>query len=330
MKHILLLAGLTLAAHSAAAQETTPVLTVYAPDYFGSEWGPGPAIEAAFEEACGGCDLQYVTGDVLPRLLLEGTRTSADIAIGLNTDESKKARDSGLFAPHGVDTAALTLPLAWQDDTFLPFNWSYTAFIYDNTKMANPPKSFQELVDMPDDVRLVIQDPRSSISGLALVLWGKSVFGDKASEAWEKLAPKVVTVTKGWSEAYGMFTDGEADMVLSYTTSPAYHIIAEEDQSKSAALFDEGHYFLVEMAAKLAGTDQPELADQFMEFVLSPKFQNIIPTANWSYPAALPEDQWPEAFSQLNYPQKAIFLDENQAADLRDEAIAEWQTAFSK
>jgi ABC-type thiamine transport system substrate-binding protein len=32
--------------------------------------------------------------------------------------------------------------------------------------------------------------------------------------------PKTVTVTKGWSEAYGMFLDGEADMVLSYTTSP--------------------------------------------------------------------------------------------------------------
>lgn len=39
---------------------------------------------------------------------------------------------------------------------------------------------------------------------------------------------KTVTVTKGWSEAYGLFLKGESDLVLSYTTSPAYHIIAEK------------------------------------------------------------------------------------------------------
>ena len=49
-KHLLTVAGLFVA--SAVAAET-PVLTVYAPDYFGSEWGPGPSIEAAFETSCG-------------------------------------------------------------------------------------------------------------------------------------------------------------------------------------------------------------------------------------------------------------------------------------
>jgi ABC-type thiamine transport system, periplasmic component len=56
----------------------------------------------------------------------------------------------------------------------------------------------------------------------------QKVYGDKAPEAWQKLAAKTVTVTKGWSEAYGLFLKGESDLVLSYTTSPAYHIIAEK------------------------------------------------------------------------------------------------------
>ncbi len=321
--------GLTLAALVAASAASAEPLTIYAPDYFASEWGPGPAIKEAFEAECG-CEIEYVTGDLLPRLMLEGERTKADVAIGFNSDVTKKARETGLFAAHGLDLSPLTLPIDWTDDTFLPFNWSYTAFVYDNTKIENPPTSFAELVNSDQDWTLAIQDPRTSISGLALVLWGKEVFGDDAPEAWAKLAPKVTTVTKGWSEAYGLFTDGEVDMVLSYTTSPAYHIIAEEDDTKSAALFDEGHYFMVELAAKLAGTDQPELADQFMAFILTPTFQNIIPTANWSYPAALPQDQWPEAFSQLNYPETAIFLNEDEADALRDEAIAEWRDAFSQ
>ena len=321
--------SLTLTASLLATSAFADPLTIYAPDYFGSDWGPGPAIKAAFEETCD-CEIEYVTGDLLPRLLLEGARTNADIAIGFNSDVTKKARDSGLFAPHNVDMSPLTLPLDWNDETFLPFNWGYTAFVYDNTKITNPPSSFAELVNSDEDWKIAIQDPRTSISGLALVLWGKQVFGDQAEAEWAKLAPKVTTVTKGWSEAYGMFTDGEVDMVLSYTTSPAYHIIAEDDQTKSAAIFDEGHYFMVELAAKLKTTDQPELADQFMAFIMDEKFQSLIPTANWSYPAALPKDQWPEAFSELNYPEKAIFLNEDEAAALRDEAIAEWRAAFSQ
>ncbi|MCA0041963.1 thiamine ABC transporter substrate binding subunit [Celeribacter litoreus] len=321
--------GLTLAALCVATSAAADPLTIYAPDYFASEWGPGPAIKEAFEAECG-CEIEYVTGDLLPRILLEGERTKADVAIGFNSDVTKKARETGLFAPHGLDLSPLTLPLDWTDDTFLPFNWSYTAFIYDNTKIENPPASFAELVNSDEDWSIAIQDPRTSISGLALVLWGKEVFGDDAESAWAKLAPKVTTVTKGWSEAYGLFTDGEVDMVLSYTTSPAYHIIAEEDETKSAALFDEGHYFMVELAAKLKGTDQPELADQFMAFVMSPTFQEIIPTANWSYPAALPQDQWPAAFSELNYPEKAIFLSEDEADATREEAISEWRSAFSQ
>ena len=319
----------TLLATTIAVGASAEPLTIYAPDYFGSEWGPGPAIKEAFEAECG-CEINYVTGDLMPRILLEGERTKADIVIGLNSDQSKQARETNLFAPHTADTSGLTLPLEWNDDTFLPFNWSYTAFIYDNTKIETPPNSFAELVNSEEDLKIAIQDPRSSISGLALVLWAQEVFGEDTADAWAKLAPKITTVTKGWSEAYGLFTDGEVDMVLSYTTSPAYHIIAEEDNSKSAAIFDEGHYFMVELAAKVAGTDQPELADQFMEFIMDEKFQSLIPTANWSYPAALDQSQWPAAFSELNLPTKALFLDEEVAAANKDGAIAAWRDGLSQ
>ncbi|WP_371170924.1 thiamine ABC transporter substrate-binding protein [Aliiroseovarius sp. 2305UL8-7] len=321
-------AGLSLMVTTAVAEDK-PVLQVYAPDYFASEWGPGPGIEKGFEAQCD-CDLQFITGDVLPRLLLEGERTEADVVIGLNTDVTARARASNLFAPHGQDTSSLTMPIDWTDDVFLPFNYGYTAFIYDNTKMSNPPKTFDELLALPDDVKIVIQDPRSSISGLALLLWVKAIYGDEAPEAWAKLAPKILTVTQGWSEAYGMFTDGEADMVLSYTTSPAYHIIAEEDMTKSAAIFDEGHYFMVELVGKIAGTDQPELADKFMDYVLSEEFQSMIPTSNWSYPAKLDDSKLPEKFGLLGVPGKAIFYSETEAEDLRKPALDEWLNAFSQ
>ncbi|MFV0302275.1 MAG: thiamine ABC transporter substrate binding subunit [Paracoccus sp. (in: a-proteobacteria)] len=325
MKRLVLLA---LLASPAMAQEK-PVLTVYAEGYITSEWGPGPKIEEGFEAICA-CDLQFVTGDILPRILMEGEGTGADVVFGLNTDVLARARAADLFAPHGQDTSGLSLPVAWNDEIFLPYNWSETAFIYDETRTPNPPKSFAELLDAPEDLKIVIQDPRSSISGLALLLWVRSVYGDKAPEAWAKLAPKVLTVTKGWSESYGMFTDGEADMVLSFTTSPAYHIEAEGDLTKHAAIFPEGHYFLTELAAQVKGTDQPELAQRFMDWILTPEFQSVIPHANWSLPAKLPEADWPQVMRDLPRPQKTLFYTEDEAEALRQPALDEWLAAFSQ
>nr|WP_240493892.1 thiamine ABC transporter substrate binding subunit [Paracoccus sp. SM22M-07] len=315
-----------LAATPALAQDR--VLTVYASDYIASEWGPGPTIKAEFEAFCD-CTLDFVTGDILPRLLMEGKGTEADIVFGLNTDVTARARASGLFAPHGQDTSDLSLPVEWTDDTFLPYNWGETAFVYDDTRLENPPASFQELLDAPDDLKIVIQDPRSSISGLALLLWVKQVYGDDAPDAWAKLAPKVLTVTRGWSESYGMFTDGEADMVLSYTTSPAYHIAAEDDLTKKAAIFPEGHYFMAELAAQVASTDQPELAQQFMDWILTPEFQKTIPLANWSLPAKLAQDDWPPVMRDLPRPDKTLFYSEDEAEALRQPALDEWLRAFA-
>lgn len=327
MKASILAAGVSIMALPAMADQ--PVLTVYAGDYFTSEWGPGPAIEKGFEAICA-CDLKFSVGDLLPRVMLEGDKTEADIVIGLTTDVLQRARASGVFAAHGQDLSALTLPVEWNDDTFIPFNWGHTAFIYDQSRMPTAPQSFADMRNLPDDVKVVIQDPRTSISGLALVLWVKAVFGDQAGEFWADLAPHILTVTKDWSESYGLFTDGEADMVLSYTTSPAYHMFAENDFTKKAALFPEGHYFMAETVGKVATTDQPVLADQFMAWVLSPEFQKMIPAANWSLPSALPKDQWPEGWSSLPLPEKVLFYSESEAEAKREAAIEEWRAALSQ
>lgn len=317
-----------LAATPAAAQDL-PVLTVYAGDYVASEWGPGPKIKEGFEAFCN-CELRFVTGDILPRLLMEGEATQADIVFGLTPDVTARARESGLFAPHGQDTGDMSLPVEWSDPIFLPYNWSETAFIYDETRLENPPASFAELLEAPDDLKIVIQDPRASISGLALLLWVEAIYGEDTGDAWAKLAPKVLTVTRGWSESYGMFTEGEADMVLSYTTSPAYHIAEEGDTAKRAAIFPEGHYFLTELAAQVAGTDQPELAQSFMDWVLTPDFQAVVPLANWSLPAKLPDEDWPSVLRELPRPETTLFYTEDEAEALRQPALDEWLRALSR
>lgn len=325
MKHLAFAAGLLGAS---AAFADTPELTVYTYDSFVSEWGPGPAVEKAFEEVCG-CDLKLVgAGDgaaLLARIKLEGARSEADVVLGLDTNLTAAAKATGLFAEHSV-SADYSLPVAWNDATFVPYDWGYFAFVHNADAAA--PADFKALA--ASDKKIVIQDPRSSTPGLGLLMWVKAAYGDEAPAIWEGLADNVVTVTKGWSEAYGMFLEGEADMVLSYTTSPAYHLIAEEDGTKAAAAFDEGHYMQVEVAGKLAGSDQPELADQFLDFMVSDAFQSIIPTTNWMYPAVTPAEGLPEGFETLAQPARSLLLPEDKAAAVRDAALDEWLNALSQ
>ncbi|MBM9593520.1 thiamine ABC transporter substrate binding subunit [Roseitranquillus sediminis] len=326
MKFQLLAAGL-FAATGASAQDA-PVVTVYTYDSFVTEWGPGPAIEAAFEAECA-CELRFVgAGDgaaLLARLRLEGERTEADVVLGLDTNLTAAAADTGLFAPHGLDPE-LDLPVEWEDDIFLPFDWSYFAFVHRNE--LNPPESFRELAE--SDVSVLIQDPRSSTPGLGLLLWVEAAYGDEAGAFWSALADNIVTVTAGWSEAYNLFLEGEADMVLSYTTSPAYHAIAEEDDGFAAAAFEEGHYLQIEVGGIVASTDQPELARDFLAFMLSDAAQSVIPTTNWMYPAVVPQDGLPEGFGDLIQPDRALLYPPDEAAAAREAALDEWLLALSR
>lgn len=332
MNYLLTAAVLAVTA-TAAVAEDKPKLTVYTYDSFVSEWGPGPAVEEAFESICS-CDLNLVAaGDgaaLLGRVQLEGARSKADVVLGLDANLVAKARETKLFTEHNLSLPESAVPGGWEDETFVAYDWGHFAFVYDETRLKNPPASFEELLNAPEDVTIVIQDPRTSTPGLGLLLWVKHVYGDEADDVWAKLSPRIVTVTKGWWEAYSAFLEGEAMMALSYTTSPAYHVIAEEDSTKRAAAFSDGHYMQIEVAAKLQASEQSELADEFLAFMAGEEFQSIIPTTNWMYPAYEIGEDLPEAFGDLVSPEKSLLFAVEDTPEMRDEALKGWLDALSK
>lgn len=335
MKILPLVSGLlvltlsTFSLPASAQSADRPILTVYTYDSFSSDWGPGPKIKAAFEKQCH-CELKFIAADsstgILSRVQLEGENSPADIVLGLDATQLTRARASGLLATHNIDTSALRLPVNWQDETFVPFDYGYFAFIYDQEKLKDVPDSLDALA--ASSLSIIIEDPRSSTPGLGLLLWLQAVKGDQAAAYWSELADNIVTVTRGWSEAYGLFLEGEADMVLSYTTSPAYHLIAEQKSQYRAAAFSEGHGLQIEVAAKLKNSPEPELADAFMAFILSDEFQNVIPTGNWMYPVtAVP---LPAEFSQLVQPGKSLLIDADKVGASKKAWLAEFNQALSQ
>jgi thiamine transport system substrate-binding protein len=322
-----LLAAVIATSAAAPASADKPTLTIYTYSSFVSEWGPGPALQPLFEAQCG-CSINWVSLEdgaaLLSRLKLEGAQTEADIVLGLDTNLTAETAATGLIAPHEVDLSALKLPIAWDDANFVPYDYGYFAVVYNSEILPNPPQSLAELTAPGDGPKIILMDPRTSTPGLGLLLWVKQVAGDGAAEAWKNLAKKTLTVTKGWSEAYGLFLKGEAPMVLSYTTSPAYHVMMEQTDRYRAVAFAEGNYLQVEVAARLKTSDQPELAKQFLAFLTSQAAQEKLPTTNWMFPVIDLGEALPQAFRDLKVPAKALLMPSDQVAANRSAWIEEW------
>lgn len=327
----LTLATAVLAAAPVAAQEK--VLTVYTYESFVTEWGPGPVVEKNFEAECG-CDLQWVGVadgvELLNRLRLEGESAEAGVVLGLDTNLVAEAKETGLFAPHEIDTSMIEVPGGFEDDVFVPYDYGHFAFVYDSQAIESPPTSMKELVEGDPSQKIVIQDPRTSTPGLGLLLWIKAIYGDEADEAWADLKDRILTVSPGWSEAYGLFTDGEAPMVLSYATSPAYHMVVEDEHRYRAAEFEEGHYLQIEVAGVLANAPDIALAREFMAFMTTPGFQDAIPTHNWMMPAGPVSEALPDAFAALIDPEKTLLFTPEEVAENRRAWIDEWLAVMSE
>ena len=325
MYYLIIIFSILYLNHSVKAEK----LTVYTYDSFVSEWGPGPLIEKTFEEKYS-VDLELIAVDsaatLLNKVILEGSNTKADIILGLDMNLFNSAENSELFTAHNLNNIneKLNLPIEWNSEIFVPYNYGYFAFVYNNKKLKNPPKSMDELLNITD-ARIVIQDPRTSTPGLGLLTWMKILYGENAQENWSKLNKKIISVTKGWTDAYyNFFMAGEADIVLSYSTSPAAHIMFEENYDISASIFKEGNYLSVEFAGILKSSKNKKVANIFLDFMLSDDFQKVIPSTNIMYPVT--NIQLPDAFNELEIP-KALQLNPKEINDYKDEWINEWLNA---
>lgn len=305
-------------------------LNVYTYSSFTSSWGPGPELKTRFEAVCD-CELRFTSSDdgvsLLNRLHLEGDRTRADVVLGLDTMLMPQARRLGLVQSHDLrlEDWPLKASLDWQDAQFIPFDYGYFAFIYNRHQVDDPVDSLEALLS--SDASVLYQDPRTSTPGQGLMHWIQAVYGDRSADAWQRLARNTVTVTKGWSEAYGMFLQGETDYVLSYTTSPAYHQLVESSDAYVATRFAEGHIAQVEVAAISAYSQNVALAQAFLAFLLEAEVQAVIAQHNWMLPVR-DDVTLPEVFQQAE--RDVIQVSADLADRQRREWLQVWRSAVSR
>jgi thiamine transport system substrate-binding protein len=265
-------------------------LIVWTYDSFNSEWGPGAEIGKKFYEKTGITIKWESSGDagsLLSRVLLEGqdAKQGADIMLGIDQNLLPRAAASGLFESYKPKGAEAIFGELLIDDTytFIPFDYSYFSIVYDSEKITNPPRSLEDLTKDEYKKSIILIDPRTSSPGLGFLGWTINEYKDAWPQYWQRLMPSVLTIAPGWDTAYGLFTKGEAPMVLSYTTSPGYHLEYENSERYRAALFDGGHPIQIELAAILKTAPHKKAAKEFMDFMISEDFQSEIPLTNWMY-----------------------------------------------
>lgn len=314
-------------------EETGTVLTVYAYDSFVSEWGPGPVVVPVFEEQTG-IKVNLVSagsgGELLSKVEFEKHNPQADVVVGISNELLHEVIASDLFTPYR-SPALEHVPEFLRFDptcTLVPFDYGNYAFVYDANRISDPPRSLDDLLDPKWRKSIILMDPRTSSVGMGLLEWTIAVYGEQYVDWWRAVRPNTLTVADGWSSGYGLFTEGEAPLVISYTTSPVYHVMYEDTDRFQALVFDEGNMAVIEGAGIVKSSKHVEEARQFIDFLLTDA-QADIAVMNIMYPVN-ETVELPKAFASAPKPEVSLMLDADVIAKNRDSWLTEWVEVMSR
>src|SRR5690606_26063680 len=273
-------------------------------------------------------------GETLARIIAElhAGGSDADVFIGISDTQLPRAIDQGVFMK--LDRALLPnlakVPAHLDfDETghVIPFDHGYVTIIYDSRVLRDEelPRTLEAMTDPRIQSGLIAIDPRTSTAGHAFRLRTNAEYGDPGYlEFWERLLPSLLTVTGGWSAAYSQYEAGEAPMMVSYSTDTAAGVYyADSDHSR--ILTPQGQaYQQIEAAGIVAGTDVPELAHRFLDYLLSEEVQSLIPTTNWMFPVNA-ETPLPDFFEKYAViPEKPVRLDARLIEENGQRWLREW------
>lgn len=270
------------------------------------------------------------TGGLFNQLFLEREEPRADAMIGLdNTYLGRIFENDLLEAYRPADFQVVSEDLI-VDPEFraVPFDFGRITLNYDSEQLSDPPASWEDLLDPRFEDSIILMNPRTSSPGRNFLLFTIAEFGEGGYlDFWRELSPNVLTITDGWSEGYGLYTQGEAPIVLSYDTSPAFHIYYEDETRYRNIIFGNEAYAQIEVAGIVSGTEQRENAERFMDFIVSPDFQELIPLNQIIYPIH-PAVQLPEAFRQIETAERNVRLEQDRVEANIDQWLDDWEATI--
>jgi thiamine transport system substrate-binding protein len=278
------------------------------------------------------------TGSALTRAILAKDLPLADVFYGVDNTFLSRALDEDIFEPY-ASFRLVEIPDEFKIDPqnrVSPVDYGDVCPNYDITYFDNiglePPRSLEDLLDPEYRSLLVVQNPATSSPGLAFLLATIGHFGDPGYlEYWQGLVDNDVLVVSNWETAY--YTEfsrwgGTRPVVISYGSSPPFEVLLAEEEIEDpptgVITSDGACYRQIEFVGILKGTQNRELAEKWIDFMLSPTFQEDMPLRMYVFPVH-PEAQLDEVFVRyLAIPENPIYLTIEQIAANREAWIQAW------
>ncbi|WP_226010331.1 thiamine ABC transporter substrate-binding protein [Halomicrobium salinisoli] len=272
-------------------------LTVATYSSFTGEDTAGNWLKSAFESEYPGVTVEFATPENGVNQYVQrkqrGAPIDADLFVGLNTGELVRVDeqlDAQLFATvedrlEGADRVKEDLRIDPQGRA-VPYDTGYISLVYDEDEVDEP-ATFDSLLEPAYEDALITQNAQQSDPGRAFLLWTIHEQGpDQYLDYWQGLVDNGVRIMSDWEPAYNAYTAGEAPMVVSYSTDQVYYHGEDVDVSRHQVGFinDQG-YANPEAMARFVDSDRPDLAERFMEFVLTDEAQAEIAVRNVQFPA---------------------------------------------
>ncbi len=278
-------------------------------------------------------------GAALNKAILAGAANPlGDVFFGVDNTFLSRATKANLFEQYraqGIDE----IPSGYKRDTefrLTPIDYGYVCLNYDKAwfteKNLKPPQTLDDLLKPEYKGLVVVENPATSSPGLAFLLATVSHFGaDKYLDFWKKLRANDVAISEGWEDAYYNKStwsgNGDRPLVVSYATSPAAEVFFSEGKKTEPptgnVLGDGACFIQIEFAGVFKNAKQPELAHKFIDFMLSEKFQEDIPTQMFVYPVN-PNAKLPDFYKFAEKPDVPAQLDDAVIDANRDTWIKAW------
>ncbi len=252
-------------------------------------------------------------GVMLNQAILSRDHPLADVLYGVDNTLLSRALEADIFESydspllfHVPDHLVLD-----PQHRVLPVDYGDVCLNYDKGWFAErgltPPANLEDLVKPAYAGLMVMENPATSSPGLAFLLATIGHWGESGSytylDYWAELQENDLLVVEGWEDAYwGQFTygsggEGDRPIVVSYASSPPVEVhFAEQsfEEAPTAAVVGAGSCFRqIEFVGILKGAQNRELAQAWVDFMLSRTFQEDIPLHMFMFPAnqeaALPE-----------------------------------------
>ena len=282
-------------------------------------------------------------GSMLNQAVLTKDAPIADVIFGVDNTFLSRALDADVFEAHPspalndiadefkLDPSNRALPVDYGD---VCINYDKAYFTENNLAV---PQSFDDLAKPEYKGLLVVENPATSSPGLAFLLATRAHFGDGYLDYWKNLKDNGVVVVDGWETAY--YTNfsassgkGPQPMVVSYASSPAAEVFFASTpltESPTASIVALGMCFRqIEFVGILKNGQNNDLAQKFVDFMLSQKFQEDMPLKMFVYPVNK-NAKLPEVF--VKYAQVAespAVLSYSEIAKNRDVWIEAWTAAM--